>query len=39
MPARQPNFLILMADQMTPGALPVYGHRVTKAPHIDALAA
>jgi choline-sulfatase len=39
MPARQPNFLILMADQMTPGALPAYGHGVTKAPHIDALAA
>jgi choline-sulfatase len=39
MPARQPNFLILMADQMMPGALPAYGHRVTKAPHIDALAA
>ena len=39
MPARQPNFLILMADQMTPGALPAYGHRVTKTPHIDALAA
>ncbi|HEX3499931.1 MAG TPA: choline-sulfatase [Stellaceae bacterium] len=39
MPARQPNFLILMADQMTPDALPAYGHRVTKAPHIEALAA
>jgi choline-sulfatase len=38
MAAKQPNFLILMADQMTPGALPAYGHKVTKAPHIDALA-
>ncbi len=38
MPAKQPNFLILMADQMTTGALPAYGHKVTKAPHIDALA-
>jgi choline-sulfatase len=38
MPMKQPNFLILMADQMTPGALPVYGHKVTKAPHIAALA-
>jgi len=38
MPAKQPNFLILMGDQMTPGALPAYGHKVTKAPHIDALA-
>jgi choline-sulfatase len=38
MPAKQPNFLILMADQMNPRALPAYGHKVTKAPHIDALA-
>jgi len=38
MPRQQPNFLILMADQMTPGALPVYGHKVTKAPNIAALA-
>ncbi|HEY6335782.1 MAG TPA: choline-sulfatase [Alphaproteobacteria bacterium] len=39
MPAPQPNFLIVMADQLTPGALPAYGHKVTRAPHIDALAA
>jgi len=39
MTARQPNLLILMADQLTPGALPAYGHKITKTPHIDALAA
>ena len=39
MTGRRPNLLILMADQMTPGALPVYGHPVTRAPHIGALAA
>jgi len=38
MSQKQPNFLILMADQLTPGALRAYGHRVTKAPNIDALA-
>src|SRR5271165_6594349 len=35
----QPNILILMADQLTSGALPAYGNRVAKTPHIDALAA
>lgn len=35
---KQPNILILMADQLTPGALSVYGNRVSKTPHIDALA-
>jgi len=34
----QPNFLILMADQLTAGALASYGGRAL-APHIDALAA
>jgi choline-sulfatase len=34
-----PNFLILMADQLTPRALPAYGNRVAKTPHIDRLAA
>src|SRR6202030_1282450 len=45
-PARQgalslsatPNILILMADQLTARALPAYGNRVAKTPHIDALA-
>ncbi|HXI77347.1 MAG TPA: choline-sulfatase [Steroidobacteraceae bacterium] len=35
----RPNFLILMADQLTARALPAYGNRVAKTPHIDALAA
>jgi len=38
MPA-QPNFLILMADQLTAGALPAYGNRIARTPHLDALAA
>ena len=38
MPQR-PNFLILMADQLTARALPAYGNKVAKTPHIDALAA
>jgi choline-sulfatase len=33
------NILILMADQLTPFALPAYGNGVAKTPHIDALAA
>ncbi len=37
--ADRPNFLILMADQLTARALPAYGNRVAKTPHIDALAA
>jgi choline-sulfatase len=35
----KPNFLILMADQLTARALPAYGNRVAKTPHIDGLAA
>jgi choline-sulfatase len=35
----RPNFLILMADQLTARALPAYGNRVARTPHIDALAA
>jgi len=34
----RPNFLILMADQLTARALPAYGNRIAKTPHIDALA-
>lgn len=33
-----PNFLILMADQLTARALPAYGNRVAKTPNIDKLA-
>jgi len=35
---RPPNLLILMADQMTPFALPAYGHRLVQAPFISRLA-
>lgn len=34
----RPNFLILMADQLTAGALSAYGNLLSKTPHIDALA-
>ncbi len=34
-----PNFLILMADQLTARALPAYGNKIAKTPHMDALAA
>ena len=34
----QPNILILMADQMAPSALPIYGHSLVKAPNIAQLA-
>jgi choline-sulfatase len=37
--ADRPNLLVLMADQLTPGALSAYGNRVSRTPHIDALAA
>jgi choline-sulfatase len=32
------NILVLMADQMTPSSLRVYGNKVSKTPRIDALA-
>ena len=35
----RPNVLIVMYDQLTPGALGCYGNPATKAPHIDRLAA
>ena len=35
----RPNLLILMADQLTAGALHAYGGRVARTPHIDELAA
>ena len=37
--SKRPNFLILMADQLTSRALPAYGNRIAKTPHMDALAA
>ncbi len=38
MTARPPNILIVMADQMAPAFLPIYGHALTRAPHMLALA-
>ena len=35
----QPNFLIIMADQMSAPALPFYGHPLVQTPHLSALAA
>ena len=35
----QPNILILMADQLTASALPAYGNRIARTPHLDRLAA
>jgi choline-sulfatase len=37
--SQHPNFLILMADQLTARALPAYGNKIAKTPHIDTLAA
>jgi choline-sulfatase len=34
----RPNVLLLMADQLSAGWLPAYGHDVVQAPHLDALA-
>jgi len=34
-----PNVLLLMVDQLAAAWLPAYGHRVVRAPHLDALAA
>ena len=38
MTSPQPNILIVMVDQLSPAFLPGYGHKVVKAPNIDALA-
>ena len=37
MPHVPPNVLLVMADQLTPGALAAYGNRVVAAPHLAAL--
>lgn len=34
----KPNILIVMADQLAPHFTGVYGHKVAKTPHLDALA-
>jgi choline-sulfatase len=38
MAAPPPSFLVLMADQLAASWLPVYGHPVVLAPHLEALA-
>jgi len=35
---QRPNILLLMADQLNPGFLPMYGNRVALTPHLQALA-
>jgi choline-sulfatase len=37
--AKRPNILLLMADQLNPAFLPMYGNRIVQAPHLQALAA
>ena len=39
MSPRQPNLLVVMADQLAAPALPCYGPSVVKAPHIERLVA
>jgi choline-sulfatase len=38
MTAGAPNILIVMADQMAPAFLPIYGHPLTRAPNMQELA-
>jgi choline-sulfatase len=38
MTAKAPNILIVMADQMAPAYLPIYGHPLVRAPNMQALA-
>ena len=38
MSGRPPNIVLLMADQLAASFLPVYGHPLVRAPHIDSLA-
>jgi choline-sulfatase len=38
MTAKAPNILIVMADQMAPAFLPIYGHRLVRAPNMQSLA-
>jgi choline-sulfatase len=39
MAAPPPSFLVIMVDQLAASWLPVYGHPVVQAPHLEALAA
>jgi choline-sulfatase len=36
--AKAPNILIIMADQMAPAFLPIYGHSLVRTPNMQALA-
>ena len=36
--SKRPNILFVMCDQMAPGFLPIHGHPLVKAPHIEKLA-
>jgi choline-sulfatase len=38
MTANAPNILVVVADQMAPAFLPIYGHALTRAPHMTDLA-
>src|SRR5260370_15954571 len=38
MTAKAPNILIVMADQMAPAFLPIYGHALARAPNTQELA-
>jgi choline-sulfatase len=38
MAAAKPNILIVMVDQLAPAFLPIHGHKVVKAPNLEALA-
>ena len=38
MSVKPPNVLLVMVDQLAPAFLPIHGHRVVKAPHLQALA-
>jgi choline-sulfatase len=38
MTAKSPNILVVMADQMAPAFLPIYGHPIVRAPNMQALA-
>lgn len=35
---KQPNILVIQADQLTAGVLPMYGHPLVKTPHMSRLA-
>ncbi len=35
---KRPNILLVMADQMAPGFLPIHGHPVVKTPHLSTMA-